>query len=350
MPSKVRLGVIGAGWWAAENHIPVLQSREDVEIAGICRLGREELRKAQERFGIPFGTEDYKELLDVKGLSGVIVSSPHYLHYEHSTAALERGLHVVCEKPMTLRASEARQLARLAEARKLHFLIPYGWNYTDLASEAKKMVDRGEIGEIEHVLCHMASALRDLFNGQDSWVSEKSFFKPVEGTWSDPGRGGGYAHGQLTHALGLLFWITPLDPSEAFAFSRSSKTGADLYDAAACRFKGGATGAVNGAGTMPVGSPFQVDIRLFGSEGMLLIDIERPRLELRRNDGRNVIVPLKREPGEYSCAEPLHHFVDLIQGKPVENCSSAVLGSRVVALLEALCRSAQSEQVERIKD
>lgn len=350
MPSKVRLGVIGAGWWAAENHIPVLQTRQDVEIAGICRIGRDELRKAQERFGIPFGTEDYKELLDLEGLAGVVVSSPHYLHYEHSAAALEHGLHVVCEKPMTLRATEARQLARLAESRKLHFLIPYGWNYTDLATEAKKMVDRGEIGKIEHVLCHMASALRDLFSGQDSWVSEKSFFKPVEGTWSDPGRGGGYAHGQLTHALGLLFWITQLDPAEVFAFSRASKTGADLYDAASCRFTNGATGVVGGAGTMPVGSPFQVDIRLFGSEGMLLLDVERPRLELRRNDGRNINVPLKREPGEYTCAEPLHRFVDLIQGKPVENCSPASLGARVVALLETLCRSAQSGKAEGVME
>ncbi len=125
---KTRIGVIGAGWWAAENHIPVLQSRQDVEIVGICRLGREELRKAQERFGIPYGTEDYKELLALKGLEGVVVSSPHHLHFEHASAALERGIHVLCEKPMTLLASEANRLAGLAQSRHLHFLIPYGWS------------------------------------------------------------------------------------------------------------------------------------------------------------------------------------------------------------------------------
>ncbi len=344
--SKVRMGVIGAGWWAAENHIPVLQSRPDVEIVGICRLGKDELQKAQERFKISFGTEDYKELLALDGLDGIIVSSPHYLHYEHSAAALERGLHVLCEKPMTLNVSEAKRLARLAESQKLHFLIPYGWNYTDLAKEARKRIDQDEIGEIEHVFCHMASALRDLFSGDPSWVADESLFKPAPGTWSDPARGGGYAHGQLTHALGLLFSIAPLEPEKVFAFTRNSRTGADLYDSISCRFKGGVTGVIDGAGTMPPRSPFQVDIRLFGSKGMMLLDIERPRLEIRRNDGRNESVPVKLAPGEYTCVEPVHRFVDLIQGKPVENCSSASLGVRVVSLLDAACRSAQSGHAE----
>ncbi len=344
--SKVRVGVIGAGWWAAENHIPVLQARPDVEIAGICRLGKDALRKAQERFKIPFGTEDYNELLALNGLNGVVVSSPHNFHYEHSAAALERGIHVLCEKPMTLNASEAKRLARLAEDHRLHFLIPYGWNYTELAREAKRRVDQGEIGEVEHVLCHMASALRDLFSGDPSWVADESFFKPAASTWSDPARGGGYAHGQLTHALGLLFHIAPIEPEKVFAFCRSSRTGADLYDSISCEFKGGVTGVIGGAGTMPPRSPFQVDIRLFGSKGMMLLDIERPRLEIRRNDGRNESIPVKLGPGEYACVEPVHRFVDLIQEKPVENCSSASLGVRVVSLLDAACRSAQSGRIE----
>ena len=59
----------------------------------------------------------------------------------------------------------------------------------------------------------------------------------------------------------------------------------ESYDAAAVRFAGGATGVLSGAATVPKGSPFQLDIRLFGAEGMLLLDIERERLELRRHDG-----------------------------------------------------------------
>lgn len=74
--SEVRIGIIGAGWWAVKNHIPVLQSRKDVNITSICGLGRKEVRQIQEQFGIPFGTEDYRELLKHGDLDGVIICSP----------------------------------------------------------------------------------------------------------------------------------------------------------------------------------------------------------------------------------------------------------------------------------
>lgn len=338
--------MLGAGWWAIENHIPVLKSCENVEIAGVCRLGREELRKVQGHFSIPFGTEDYNELLSVKDLHGIVISTPHYLHYEQSAVALEKDLHVMCEKPMALRAAQAKSLANLARLRNLQFVIPYGWNYTRYAAKARALIKQGEIGEIEHVLCHMASALRDLFDGTGAWFAENAFFRPQAGTWSDPTIGGGFAHGQLTHALALLYWITDLQPSTVFCFSRATKTGADLYDALSCRFANGATGMIGGAGTMPPRSTYQVDIRVFGSQGMLLLDIERPRLEVRRNDGRNSSIPIDEQPGEYTCAEPVRRFVELVQGKPVENCSNASLGAMVVATLDAAQRSAKTGKVE----
>lgn len=343
--SPVRVGIIGAGWWAVKNHIPVLQSRPDVRVIAINRLGQAELQGLKDQFGIDFGTEDYRELLARPDLDAVVTSSPHHLHFEHASAALERGLHVVCEKPMTLRASHARRLAELAGLRKLHFLVPYGWNYTELAGKARELVRSGEIGEIEHVHCHMGSATRDLFSGEEFWFSRDDSIKPERQTWSDPAGGGGFAHGQLTHALGLLFYITDLEPAEVFAFMTTSKTGADLSNAMSCRFKSGATGMIGGAGTMPPRSTYQVDVRIFGTEGMLLLDIERPRLELRRHDGRNITVPLTDQPGAYSCVEPLHVFVDLVQGKPAENRSSASVGARVVEVLDAAFRSAKSGRV-----
>lgn len=346
--SEVRIGIIGAGWWAVKNHIPVLQSRKDVNITSICGLGRKEVRQIQEQFGIPFGTEDYRELLKHGDLDGVIICSPHRFHYEHALAALEEGLHVLCEKPMVLKAVEARQLASLAASKHLHFLIPYGWNYTPLAAAARDLVGGGKVGEMEHVSCHMASALRDLFSGEDPWFSKEDAVRPDPRTWSDPAGGGGFAHGQLTHALGLLFYVTGLQPDEVFAHMTYSKTGADLTNALSCRFKNGATGLIGGTGTMPALSTYQVDIRIFGRDGMLLLDIERPRLELRRHDGENVIVPVACKPGEYLCVEPLHAFVDLIQTKDVQNRSSADLGVSVVEVLNAAFESAHSGKSQAV--
>lgn len=342
---KVKIGIVGAGWWATENHIPTLRSFPGVELAGVCSLGQKELRAVQDRFAIPFGTENYEDLFALNGLDGVVISTPHHLHFAHASAALERGLHVVCEKPMVLNASQAWKLAELANSRKLHFLIPYGWNYTEYALAAKRRIDAGEIGKIEYVHCHMASALRDLFSGTGAWFAENVPVKPEMQTWSNATTGGGFAHGQLSHALGLLLYITGLQAAEVFALTGVSPTGADLFNSICCRFKNGATGVLGGAATMPPRSTYQIDIRLFGSEGMLLLDIERPRLEIWRDDRQNFSMQLHDEPGAYDCIDPLRAFVGLIRGEAVENRSSAILGAHVVELLDGALRSAQSRKL-----
>src|SRR5688572_9114429 len=145
---RVRVGFIGAGWWATANHMPLLAARDDVELAAVCRLGRTELEAVQRRFGFGFATEDYRDLLD-QPLDAVVVSSPHGLHYEHARAALERGLHVMVEKPMALRGADAWHLVELARARDLHLLVPYGWNYKPFVEEAQRWVAEGVLGTIE---------------------------------------------------------------------------------------------------------------------------------------------------------------------------------------------------------
>jgi predicted dehydrogenase len=311
-------------------------------------LEPEHLQSVQHRFGIPHATRDYKELLSRQDVDGVVVSSPHGFHYQHAAAALEQGLPVLCEKPMALKASEATHLVELVEAQRLPFLIPYGWNYSNLATLARAAVQDGAVGDVEHVLCHMGSPLRDLLSGTGARVAEKSLFTPNQGTWSDPSTGGGFANGQLTHALGLMLWVTGLQASQVFAMVGRSESGSDLYNAISCRFSNGATGMLGGAGTVPHHSLFQVDIRIFGTKGMVLLDVERPRFEIHRNDGTSVFKDPGQQPGAYECVEPLKVFVDLIQGKSVENRSPAWLGKRVVDILEAGLRSAASAKTEAI--
>lgn len=137
---RLRIGFIGAGWWATTNHIPILSQRQDVELAGVCGLGKEMLQKVKSRFDFPLATEDYRELLAEK-LDGVVVASPHHLHYEHARAALLAGCHVMVEKPMTLRANEAWALVNLAKERNLQIVVPYGWHYKSFVQRAKQLME-----------------------------------------------------------------------------------------------------------------------------------------------------------------------------------------------------------------
>jgi hypothetical protein len=79
---------------------------------------------------------------------------------------------------------------------------------------------------------------------------------------------------------------------------------------------------------------------------MLLLDVERERLSLRRHDGDDVEVAIPAGEGAYSCVEPVNRFVELCLGRQVENCADASIGQRSVELVQAMLRSAQSGRIE----
>jgi predicted dehydrogenase len=140
----------------------------------------------------------------------------------------------------------------------------------------------------------------------------------------------------------------------------------DLYDALSVRFANDATGAISGSGTVPKSRGFQVDLRLFGSEGMLLLDLEegRERLAVYRRDGQSAppagaaavasdtvsdtVVELRAGEGAYECVEPVERFVDICLGRPVENDAPGEVGLRTAEVLDAAYRSAASGRLEAV--
>lgn len=354
---KARLGFIGAGWWATANYMPQLAARDNVELAAVCRLGAAELARVKDHFGFPFATESAAELVTQPGLDGVVVTSPHSLHYQHAKLALERGLHVLCDKPMCTRAEDARDLVRLAREKGVHLMVPYGWHYKPFVQTAKAWLDAGRVGEIQYVLCHMASPIRDLLQGKkfvtegNSGQAGEVLFEPDPKTWADPQvAGGGYAQAQLSHSTGMLCWLTGLVPEAVHAFMAAPGAKVDLYDAISVRFSNGAIGTVSGAGTVPPSgmAGFQVDLRIFGSEGLLMLDCERTRLDLRRHDGTCEALDLAPDAGAYTCDGPPANFVELVLGKTTVNHSPGEAAMRSVLLVDAAYRSAASGRVERV--
>jgi predicted dehydrogenase len=212
---------------------------------------------------------------------------------------------VMVEKPVTLSAEEGWDLERRVRERGVVFLAPYGWNYKPFTVEAKRLVDEGLLGGVQYVLCHMASPTRGLFAGDTNhirrlWESRTS--GPDPQTWQSPEHGGGYAHGQITHSSALLFWLfDTLRAASVTAKVSTAGAAVDLFDAAVVTFDGGAIGTVSGAATLPDGSSYQVDVRVFGSEGVLLLDTERERVTLRRYDGREWNLDIEPGAGDYEC-------------------------------------------------
>jgi predicted dehydrogenase len=346
--AKARIGVIGAGWWATLVHLPTLLANPDCEVVAVSRQGASELEQVRARFGIPHAFEDVREMLCSVPMDGVVIASPHVLHHEHAIAAFDAGCHALIEKPLATSAADARAIVARARAAGRAAIVAYGWNFKPWTERARTLLAGGAVGRIEHVALHMASPLADLFAGAPMQETEGHLFRPPPSTWADPARAGGYGWGQLVHALGLLFRIVDLQPSAVFAVTGSSPAGVDYYDAATVRFAGGAIASVSGAATVPKHRGFQLDLRVFGSEGMLLLDIERARLELCRRDRRDVIEPITAADTAYTCTAPCDVLVDLCLGRPALNAAPGEVGLRAVEVLDALYRSAASGREEPI--
>jgi predicted dehydrogenase len=195
----------------------------------------------------------------------------------------------------------------------------------------------------------MASPLADLFAGEPMAETAEHLFRPPPSTWATPGAAGGYGWGQLTHALGLLAFVSDALPvAEINALTGLSPAGVDYYDAAVLRFANGGTGVISGAATVPKGSPFQLDIRLFGTEGMVLLDTERARLSLRRHDGDGDDLVIAPGDGLPEGTGPVHRFIDLCLGRLSPADVRPWGGTTDVEILDAFYRSAASGRAEAV--
>lgn len=363
MSGRIRCGVIGAGSWAATNHLPILYDRDDVDLVVACRKGLPELQWLGDTFGFEHLTEDAAEVAD-HNLDAVIVASPASLHAEHVRLALEAGAHVLCEKPFTIEPSDAWELSRLADRLGLNLLLAFGWNYNPVVIAAREMLQDGTgIGEVEHVLVAMASGTRELLKttrgvAHSSHGGQALPIAPDPSTWTDPAiSGGGYAQAQLSHALAMALWLTEDRGSEVFAMMNKSGGPVDLHDSLSIRFRSGATCAVSGASGMPdvlvdpdepSRGSHQMQIWLFGSRGQMIMDLQRDLL-WRQLDGQATQVPMEKLSGVYDCEGPPNALIDLALGKPVENRSSGELGARSVEILHAAYLSDQRSEAVRIE-
>ncbi|MFN8623714.1 MAG: Gfo/Idh/MocA family oxidoreductase [Chloroflexota bacterium] len=344
---RLTLGVIGAGTWALAAHLPAFANRADVAPLIINRRDPARLAAAQARFGFARATTDWREVIDARP-DLVVLTGPVGPRAEQARAALEMGAHVLAEKPFTRDPADAWALARLAEERGRTLMICYGWNEMGIVEAARRLLrEDGGIGTIEHVTAVMASGVRDLLTAGDAYPGSAEESPPRLETWGDPQvSGGGYGQGQLTHGLGILFRLLDGRATDVMAFTNHpGGTAVELYDAIALRLEGGVTGTVSGAALPPRvhGYHHQMQVTVSGSIGQLQLDMDRPLLRRSTADGTDTIAAIPEEDLTWSFQRVVDRFVSLAKGEPgVENRSDGALGARVVEVLDAMARSAES--------
>lgn len=340
MTARLRAAVIGAGWYAAQNHIPVLAKRDDVVLDGVSRLGAEELERVRSHFGFAFASENPAELIARKPQI-VVIATPHQLHYQWARESLLAGAHVLCEKPLTLDPAEAWDLVGIARDRGLSLLVANGYQYLPHVDALRMRIADGLLGEVEHVMASFISATRDVFHGDkglDSWKT--TFFRPAKSTWQNPAQGGGFAYGQLSHSLALMMFLTGRWPREASAFSFKREV-VDLADAGAVKLDNGAVASISGAAAMPQGNRGLMRVFIAGSGGVLSADFDRDLCEIKRHGQPTERLPIAEGDWIYRCDGPVNALVDLAQGRG-KNLSPGEIGAATTATIAAMLASGKA--------
>ncbi len=344
MSERVKIAVIGTGWWATTAHIPGLLACPDADPILVDPVPQA-LEAAANHFGLKAAS--YPSLKDALAehpdMQGAIVAVPHHAHYAVGREVLVSGLHLLIEKPMTLYAREASHLLELADARGLHVMVGYFYPHTELYRAARQRIDDGLVGDVEYVTCSMSSMTIEFLRGRPEAYHpaiQYAVTPPGGSTYSDPAiAGGGQGHLQVTHSTGLLFALAPgLRAEVVTAFMNNLDTRVDVADAFAVRLSNGAVATVGSTGDLGAGDRGVLEVHLHGSQGRLRVDLSAGQLELRQHRGRE-------ERLDFPAVPDLGHraaqrFVELILGRIPNPAPGRDVGLYSVELLDAAYRSA----------
>jgi predicted dehydrogenase len=149
---KTRTAHIGV-WGMGFEDLKAIASHQNVEVAALCDVDSKNLAGASKSFGSAKGFADYRRLFEeMKGkIDAVIVSTPDHTHAPASVMAMEMGLPVYCQKPLTHHVSEARAMARLAEDKKLVTQMGIQVHSFYDYQLATKLIQSGIIGKVHTV-------------------------------------------------------------------------------------------------------------------------------------------------------------------------------------------------------
>jgi predicted dehydrogenase len=143
----ISVGVVGLGYWGP-NLVRNLNACGDTHLAWICDLKPERLQALGDQYPAAARTAHFEDVLEDPKVDAVVVASPVGTHYPLAKAALERGKHVLVEKPLAASVDEAEALAELAAARGLVLLVDHVFLYSPSVRKMADLIRSGEIGEI----------------------------------------------------------------------------------------------------------------------------------------------------------------------------------------------------------
>lgn len=261
----IRVGLVGTSWWAEAMYLPALADHPAGRIAAICGRNRERAEQVGSAWGVEHVVTDVDELID--RVDAVIVASSNASHHPIALAALQRGRHVLCEKPLGLDASQADELAAAAAGAGATTMTPFTYRFMPVMRQLHLHLDQGYVGRPYHLAArYYADYARD---GEYNWRFDRS--EAGSGVLGDLG-----SH-WVDLALYLLGPIDEVGAVTANAVERRPHPDGRSYEVCedtalvTVRFASGALGQLTVTAACWEGTPFGQThhVEVHGSDGTL---------------------------------------------------------------------------------
>ncbi|MGQ4557171.1 Gfo/Idh/MocA family oxidoreductase [Halobellus sp. GM3] len=319
------IGIGGLGYLQTEAY----SAMDEVTIVAGADIAQEAQELFQREFDRPVYTE-YETMLQHHGdeLDAVTVVTPHTLHYEQSMACLERGLHVLVEKPMVTDIEQAKELIDAAAERNLILQVGYQRRFDPVFQELHRLLASGRIGSLHTITGYI---------GQD-WIHNN------QGTWRvDPAlSGGGQLYDTGSHLIDALLWVTEAEPLSVTASVQYADPGVDVNSAFTLRLRRDGRPITASVGIS--GDGVEVDpeegYMFFGTEGRLRYT--DGVIHVERRDGTSFQTEFEGG-SEFTALNrrKLQHFAASIEGT-AEPAVPGEVGLTVTAVTEAVYSAAES--------
>ncbi len=287
MRSPPRLAIVGLGKMGL-SHLAIAGGIDGAEVAAVCDSSSLLTDLVRRHCHLPVET-DYRRLLARDDLDAVVIATPTRLHAPMVDAALDRGLHVFCEKPLTLSPHESERLADRAEAAGRVAMVGYHNRFVATFAEARRLIDAGAIGRVTHVMAEAYGPVV-LKKAGSSWRGKAQ-------------EGGGCLFDYAAHPLNLMNWYVGR-PLVCLGAALPNPFSAEVDDAsyATLRFAGGVTGQLSVNWSDESARKMTTRLTLWGEQGRLNVD--RQELQLFCGSGA-------RPPEGFGPGWSVRHITDL---------------------------------------
>ncbi|MCS6775029.1 MAG: Gfo/Idh/MocA family oxidoreductase [Chloroherpetonaceae bacterium] len=340
----VRLGVIGAGWFASRRHLPDAQKRSDVILTALCRRDPEARTRMATHFHVPAEQTyaEWERMLDQAPLDAVLIATPNNLHYTQAKAALERGLHVLLEKPMTIRSAEAWELVALAQQRGLQLAVALNPPYWAHCHRIRQALRKPEMGQLESATMYWTGNADVVFGKAPPPENLPGVVPPTLYRADPEQNGGGYFIDGGSHLVSEVLWVTGLRATRVSALMDA--TPMDMRTALALELDNGAIATITAIGNSAF--PNRRVRNVFGATGgtITVSGFEfDTTIQLHGQEAQRF-----REESLIPVSTPIGNFVEAIQGK-AQLYSPGEHGAHVVEVMEAAYASATTGQTVTLR-